>query len=70
MIIFYNRQIQQDSTECPMMQLEIINKGSVPYCGSYNNSTGLPKSDILFWFMLEKIYCLRCMWTEISLIWV
>ena len=38
-----------------MMLIELINKGSVPYCGSNgNNSTGVSLSEILFSFMLEK----------------
>ena len=32
--IFYVGQIQQDSSECLMMLIEVIDKGSVPYCGS------------------------------------
>ena len=37
------------------MLLEVINKGSVPYCGSNdNNSTQVSLSEILFSFMLEK----------------
>ena len=52
-----------------MMLIEVINKGPVPYCGSNdNNSTWISLSEILFSFMLKKIYCLRCMWTEIPLI--
>ena len=38
-----------------MMVIKLINKGSVPYCGSNdNNSTGFSLSEILFSFMLEK----------------
>ena len=37
------------------MLIELINKGSVPYCGSNdNNSTGVSLSEILFSFMSEK----------------
>ena len=45
-----------------MMLIELINKGSVPYCGSNdNNSTGVSLSEILFLFMLEKyIVCDAC----------
>ena len=45
-----------------MMLIELINKGSVPYCGSDdNNSTGVSVSEILFSFMLEKyIVCDAC----------
>ena len=42
-----------------MMLIELINKGSVPYCGSNdNNSTGISLSEILFSFTLEK--CIVC----------
>ena len=53
---------QQDSSECLLMLIEIINKGSVPYYGSHvSNSTGVSLSDILFSFMLEKyIVCNVC----------
>ena len=45
-----------------MMLEELINKGSVPYCGSNdNNSIGVSLSEILFSFMLEKyIVCDAC----------
>ena len=45
-----------------MMLIGLINKGSVPYCGSNgNNSTGVSLSKILFSFMLEKsIVCDAC----------
>ena len=45
-----------------MMLIGVINKGSVPYCGSDdNNSTGVILSEILFSFMLEKyIACDAC----------
>ena len=45
-----------------MMLIELINKGSVPYCGSNdNNSTEVSLSEILFSFMLEKyIVCYAC----------
>ena len=50
------------SSECLLMLIEIINKGSVPYYGSHvSNSTGVSLSDILFSFMLEKyIVCNVC----------
>ena len=51
---FYNGQIQQDSTECFMVLIEIIDKGSIPYFGSNNNSTGGSLFDILVTFKLEK----------------
>ena len=45
-----------------MMLIELINKGSVPYCASNdNNSTEVSLSEILFSFMLEKyIVCDAC----------
>ena len=59
---FYDGKNQQDSLECLLMLIEIINKGSVPYYGSHvSNSTGVSLSDILFSFMLEKyIVCNVC----------
>ena len=52
---------QEDASECLMMLIELINKGSVPYCDSDdNNSTGVSLSGI-FLFMLEKyIVCDAC----------
>ena len=54
---FYNGQIQQGVSECPMMLIKVINTGSVPYCGSNdnNNFTGVSLSDILFSFMYQNI---------------
>ena len=47
--------MQQDNSECLMMPVEVINKGSVPYCGSNdNNSIWVSLSDILFSFMFER----------------
>ena len=47
--------VGQDSSECLMMLIEVINKGSVPYCGSNNNDfTEVSLSKILFSFMLEN----------------
>ena len=59
---FYSGKQQEDASECLMMLIELINKGSVPYCGSNdNNSTGVSLSEILFSFMLEKyIVCDAC----------
>ena len=59
---FYDGKNQQDSSECLLMLIEIINKGSVPYYGSHvSNSTGVSLSDILFSFMFEKyIFCNVC----------
>ena len=59
---FYSGERQEDASECIVMLIELINKGSVPYCGSNdNNSTGVSLSEILFSFMLEKyIVCDAC----------
>ena len=59
---FYSGEQQEDASECLMMLIELINKGSVPYCGSNdNNSTGVSLSEIVFSFMLEKyIVCNAC----------
>ena len=58
----YGGEKQEDASECLMMLIELINKGSVLYCGSNNNnSTGISLSEILFSFMLEKyIVCAAC----------
>ena len=64
--IFYNGQNQEDSTECLPMLINIIHKGSMSDLSSTTSPTGA--SDILFSFVLENIYCLRCMWTEVPLI--
>ena len=65
---FYGGQNQPDASECLMMLIELINKGSVPYRGSnHDNSTGVSLSEF-FSFMLEEY--IFCMWTEIPLIWV
>ena len=58
---FYNDQIQQDSTECLLMLIDIINKGSMPDPSSTTYPTGASLSDILFSSVLEKMHCLRCM---------
>ena len=59
---FYGGEKQEDASECLTMLIELINKGSVPYCGSNdNNSTGGSLSEILFSFMLEKyVVCDAC----------
>ena len=59
---FYSGEQQEDASECLMMLIELINKSSVPYCGSNdNNSTGVALSEILISFMLEKhIVCDAC----------
>ena len=53
---------KEDASECLMLLIELINKGSVPFGDSYdNNSTGVSLSEILFSFMLEKyIVCDAC----------
>ena len=58
----YSGEQQEDASECLMTLIELIDKGSVPYCGSNdNNSTGDSLSEILFSFMLEKyIVCDAC----------
>ena len=47
-----------------MILIEVVDKSSVPYCGSNdndNNSTGVSLSEILFSFILEKyIVCDAC----------
>ena len=59
---FYGGEQQEDASECLMMIIELINKGTEPYCGSNdNNSTGVSLSEILFSFMLDKyIVCDAC----------
>ena len=59
---FYGSEQQEDVSECLMMLIKLINKGSVPYCGSNDdNSTEVSLSEILFSFMLEKyIVCDAC----------
>ena len=53
---FCSGEQQEDASECLMMLIELINKGSVPYCGyNDNNLTGVSLSEILFSFMLENI---------------
>ena len=60
---FYNGQIQQDSSKCLLMLIDIINKGSMPDSISTTYPTGASLSDILliFSFMLEKyVVCNAC----------
>ena len=67
---FYSGEQQEDASEC-LMLIELINKGSLPYCGSnYNNSTGVSLSEILFSFMLEKYIVCDAYGLRSSLIWV
>ena len=43
------------------MLIKVFDKGSVPYCGSNDNTTGVSLSEILFSFLLEKyIVCVAC----------
>ena len=51
---FYNGQNQQDSTECLLMLINIIHKGSMPDSSSTTYHMGASLSDILFSFVLEK----------------
>ena len=51
---FFGCQNQEDASECPMMLIKLINKGSEPLCGSNdNNSTGVSLSEILISFILN-----------------
>ena len=59
--LFYNGQNQEDSTECLLMLINIIHKGSMPDSSSTISPTGASLSDILFSFVLEKyIVCDVC----------
>ena len=52
---FYGRENHEDASEYLTMLIEVVNKGSIPYCGSNdNNSTGVSLNEILFSLMLEK----------------
>ena len=55
---FYYGQNQQDSTECLLMLINIIQMGSMPDSSSTTSPTGASLSDILFSFGLEK--CIVC----------
>ena len=58
---FYNAQNQQDSTECLLMLINIIHKGSLPDSNSTTYPMGASLFDILFSFVLEKyIVCDVC----------
>ena len=58
---FYDGQNQQDSTECLLMLINIINKGYMPDSCSTTSPTWASLSDILFSFVLEKyIVCDEC----------
>ena len=59
--IFYNGQNHKDSTECLLMLINIIDKGSMPDSNSTTSPTGASLSDVLFSFVLEKyIVCDIC----------
>ena len=51
----YHVQNQQDSTECLLMLINIIHKGSLSDSNSSTYPMGASLSDILFSFVLEKI---------------
>ena len=58
---FHNGQNQQYSTECLLMLINIIHKGSLPDSSSTTYPTGASISDILWSFVLEKyIVCDIC----------
>ena len=58
---FYNGQNQQDSTECLLILINVIHKGSLPDSISTSFPMGASLSDILFSFVLEKyIVCDVC----------
>ena len=56
--IYNGQNQQQDSTECLLMLLNIIHKGSMPDSSSTTYPMGASLSDILFSFVLEK--CIVC----------
>ena len=59
--IFLNGQNPQDSTECLLMLINIIHKGSLSDSNSTTYPMGASLSDILFSFVLEKyIVCDVC----------
>ena len=59
--IFCNGQNQEDSTECLLMLINNIHKGSMADSSSTTSSTGASLSDILYSFVLEKyIVCDVC----------
>ena len=68
---FYNGQNQQDSTECLLMLIDIIHKGSMPDSSSTTYPTGASLSDILFSFVLEKyIVCDVCILRSSSVLYI
>ena len=52
---FYNEQNQEDSTDCLLMLIDIIHKGSMPDSSLTTSPTGASLSDIMFSFVLENI---------------
>ena len=61
-MLFPMAKIQQKSSECLIIPIELINKGAVPYCDSSDDkSTGVSPCDTLFSFMLYNyIVCDVC----------
>ena len=58
---YHNGQIQQDISECLLMLIDIINKGSMPDSSSTTYPVGASISYILFSFVLDKhIVCDLC----------
>ena len=58
---FYNDQNQQDSTECLLMLINIVHRGSLPDSSWTTYPIEVSLSDILFSFVLEKyIVCDVC----------
>ena len=52
---FYDGQNHQDGTECLLMLINIIHKGSMPDSSSTTSRTGISFSDSLFSFVLKKL---------------
>ena len=53
---FYGGQIQQDSSECLMMLIELINKVSVPYCVSNNTNDNNNNSTSFYVLYITPTY--------------
>ena len=61
LIFMSNGQNQQDSTECHLMLINVIHKGSLPDSNSTTYPMGASLSDILFSFVVAKyIVCDVC----------
>ena len=52
---FYNGQNQEDNTECLLMLINFIHKGSMPHSSSKTSPTGVSLSDILFSLFWKNI---------------